>query len=67
MLVERKVGLFEMPAFWEDGTLVFQRPSSPFSAWPKGLTGTEEEAEQRKGGSSQAISWKLSVEEEKDA
>ncbi|XP_074171775.1 tetraspanin-12 isoform X4 [Rhinolophus sinicus] len=47
-LVERKVGLFKMLAFQEDGGLSSQRPPSPFLDWSRGFIGTQG-TEHRKG------------------
>lgn len=53
-LAERKVGLFKMPQFQEDGELPSQRPPFPFLERSRGFIGTQEEEEQRKAGVSQA-------------
>lgn len=49
-LVERKVDLFKMLAFLEDGRLLSERPPSPFLEQWEGFIGTQEEAEKGKGG-----------------
>lgn len=54
-LVERKVSLFRMPAFWEHGRLLSQRPPSLFLERTEGFKGTQEEAEKRKGGVSHVM------------
>lgn len=52
--MEGKVGLFKTPALSENGGLLSQRPPSPLIELSRSFTGTQEEAEQRKGGLSHA-------------
>lgn len=54
VLVERKVGLFKMSAFWEDGRLLSQRPSSQFLEQSRSFIGIQE-AEKGKEGISYTI------------
>lgn len=49
-LVESKVGLFKILAFWEDGSLPSQRPPSLFLEWSRGFIGAQEKVEQREEG-----------------